>query len=139
MEESQLQSIKHYNKYGVSIAKVADDTIVIRQDQLVNNFILNQKQLVEIAKTIFPECHIKPFVFSFDVDIVTMEWIESRMKTYGIKKQDLIKQLAIEQSTLNSFIDPAKAEKIPNSIKALFFYYFLSYEINQDLRDNVFN
>ncbi|TRX33728.1 hypothetical protein FNW52_14975 [Flavobacterium sp. ZT3R18] len=139
MEEQQIQSIQHYRKYGFEFSKVSEDTIVIKQERVLNGYVLNQKQLVEIAKSIFPDYHIKPAVYNLDVATVTIDWIEEKMKEYGIKRNDLIKQLAIDKSNLSLILSSNK--ELTKPMRALFFYYFLSYEINRDIRndDNFMN
>lgn len=134
--EQQIVSIRNYQKHGISISKVDEDTILIKQETLLNGYILNQKQLVDIAKSIFPDCNVKPIVYSLNVDTITIEWINTKLNEFGIKKNDLIKQLAIDKSSL-SLILSGKRE-LSKPMRATFFYYFLTYEINKDVR-NEFN
>lgn len=126
------RSIANYKKVGIDIRE-EDDVVVITQSSLYNGYILNQKQLVERAKKIFPDKKIRPVVFSFDATTVSLDWIKAKMDEFGIKRKDLIKQLAIDKSSL-SLIFSGKTE-LSIRTKATFFYYFLSYELNRDLRE----
>lgn len=107
--------------------------MVITQSSLYNGYILNQKQLVERAKKIFPDKKVRPSVFSLDVSEITLNWIKSKMDEFGIKRKDLIKQLAIDKSSLSLLL--SGSTELSKRTKATFFYYFLSYELNRDLRD----
>jgi len=119
---------------GIEIEVLDEKTVKITQSRLLNGFILNQKQLVERAKEIFPEHNIVPVVHSIDVDLIDLEWIEARMKEFGIKRNDLIKQLAIDKSTLSSMFSGDRG--LTKSQRAAFFFYFLTYELNRDFREN---
>lgn len=114
-------------------------TVIIRQSKLINGFILNQKQLVERCKEVFSVHGIStivvPVVFTLDVSSIDIEWIENRMNEFGIKRNDLVKQLAIDKSSL-SLILSGKRE-LSKPMRATFFYYFLTYELNRDFRENI--
>ena len=110
-----------------------DDTVKVSQTKLINGYILNQKQLIERGKDVYPDKKIIPVVFSLNVEDITLEWIESKMDEFGIKRNDLIKQLAIDRSSL-SLIMSGKRE-LSKPMRATFFYYFLTYELNRDFRD----
>ena len=127
----QQRSIANYRKGGIEIRK-EDEVVIISQKKIYNGFILNQKQLIERAKKIFPDQKIRPAVFSLDVSEITLEWIDDKMKEFGIKRKDLIKQLAIDKTSL-SVIFSGKVE-LSKRTKASFYYYFLTYELNRDLR-----
>ena len=131
----QQRSVANYKKVGIEIVVEDDDVIKITQKKLYNGLILNQKQLVERAKKIFPDKKIHPIVFSFDASSVNLDWIKVKMDEFGIKRKDLIKQLAIDKSSL-SLIFSGKTE-LSIRTKATFFYYFLTYELNRDLREEI--
>lgn len=129
----QQLSIANYAKVGIEIRE-EEDTVVISQTKLYNGLILNQKQLVDRAKEIFPEHKIRPVVYSLDVSNISIEWIETKMKEFGIKRKDLIKQLAIDKASLSLLF--SKKTDLSKRTKASFFYYFLSYELNRDSRSD---
>lgn len=118
---------------GLNIEVLKEGKVKITQARLLNGYILNQKQLVTRAREIFPEAKIIPVAYSLNVEDITVEWIEDKMMEFGIKRNDLIKQLAIDKSSLSLYL----SEKRPmdKSQKAAFFYYFLTYELNRDLRE----
>lgn len=130
-----MNSIINYRKAGIDIEVLNEDTVKISQTKLVNGYILNQKELIERGKDLYPDKKIIPVVFSLDVEGITLEWIEAKMKEFGIKRNDLIKQLAIDRSSL-SLILSGKRE-LSKPMRATFFYYFLTYELNRDFREHL--
>ncbi|WP_353159358.1 hypothetical protein [Myroides odoratus] len=131
---SQNKSISAYRAAGIDIDILDDNQVKITQSRLVNGFILNQKQLHERAREVFPDAKIIPVVYSLQVDDISIGWVESKMDEFGIKRNDLIKQLAIDKSSLSEMFSGNRG--LTKSMKATFFYYFLTYELNRDLRDN---
>lgn len=129
----EKNSISGYKQMGVEIEPLEDGTVKVTQSRLINGYILNQKQLIERGKEAFPDSKIIPVVYSLDVDDITLEWIETRMLEFGIKRNDLIKQLAIDRSSL-SLILSGKRE-LSKPMRATFFYYFMTYELNRDFRE----
>lgn len=129
------QSIMGYNRLGINIEPLEDGTVKVTQSRLINGYILNQKQLIERGKEIYPDAKIIPVVYSLNVDDITIAWIEAKMLEFGIKRNDLIKQLAIDRSSL-SLIMSGKRE-LSKPMRATFFYYFLTYELNRDFREYI--
>lgn len=130
-----MNSITNYKRAGISLEVLDDDTVKVSQTKLINGYILNQKQLIERGKDVYPDKKIIPVVFSLNVEDITLEWIESKMDEFGIKRNDLIKQLAIDRSSL-SLIMSGKRE-LSKPMRATFFYYFLTYELNRDFREHL--
>ena len=128
------QTISHYQKTGIEIQQ-QEDVVIIRQKRLINGYILNQKQLYQRAREIFPnpKIKIKPVVFSLDVNSINEDWINQKMQEFGIKIGDLVKQTTLDNSSLSLFLSGKR--KMNKSVKALFYYYFLTYELNRDFRD----
>lgn len=139
-------SFRSYAAVGIDfeIVEVSGTTItvIVTQARLVNGFILNNKELYDRAKEVFKgidgiKFNIKPSVFSLQVDFITERWIQDRMDEFGIKREDLIKQLALTKSYLSRLFaeneSPGKVH-LSGPMKATFFYYFLTYELNRDLR-----
>lgn len=77
--------------------------------------------------------HIVPVVYSLSVEDINMDWVKSKMKEFGIKRKNLIKQLAIDHSTLSLLFTGERG--LTKSQKAAFFYYFLVYELNRDFKE----
>lgn len=131
----EKNSISGYGQMGVIIEPLEDGTVRVTQSRLINGYILNQKQLIERGKETYPDAKIIPVVYSLDVNDITLEWIESKMIEFGIKRNDLIKQLAIDRSSL-SLVLSGKRE-LSKPMRATFFYYFLTYELNRDFREHL--
>lgn len=138
METEQKTSIANYKRMGIEIEVLADDRVKISQTKLINGLILNQKELVQRAREVFPGAKVVPVVFSLDVDSIDIPWIESRMEEFGIKRNDLIKQLALSKSYLSRvFNNGPHGVELSKPMKATFFYYFLTYELNRDFREHL--
>ena len=135
LTKAQLKSIANYRAAGIDIEIVDPDRVLISQNRLVNGYILNNKQLYDRAREIFPDGHIISNVYSLDVDHITLDWITSRMEEFGLKRKDLIKQLAIDKVSLSKICNGVTSLSKP--MKATFYYYFLTYELNRDLRENL--
>jgi len=56
------------------------------------------------------------------------------MKNIGLNANDLVSQIALDKSSLSLFLSGER--KMNKSVKALFYYYFLTYELNKDFREN---
>ena len=67
--KDQQTSIQNYKKVGIEF-DFDDDIVKIYQKKLVNGYILNQKELHERAKEVFPDAKIQPIVFSLDVSSI---------------------------------------------------------------------
>ncbi len=128
----QKDSISNYKRLGINIEILQDNTVKITQSRLINGNILNQKELHKRAREIFSEHKIIPIVFSLQVDNIDLDWVKNKMKEFGIKQKDLLKQLAIDKTSLNLVLS-GKAN-LSRLMKVGFFYYFLTYELNRDLR-----
>jgi len=132
---SQNKSIANYKAFGIDIEILEDNQVKITQSRLVNGYVLNQKQLHERAREVFPDAKIIPVVYSLQVDEINIDWIEQQMAEFGIKRNDLIKQLAIDKSSLSEIFSGNRG--LTKSMKANFFYYFLTYKLNRDLREQM--
>lgn len=141
-------SIVNYRKAGIEVEVIdgsiesGEITVKISQRKLINGYILNQHQLINRVSELFkgvpiekPFLSIKviPVVYSLDVDTITIPWIESKMEEFGLSRKDLIKQLAIDKVSLSKIFSGITGLSKP--MRALFYYYFLTYEINRDIRE----
>lgn len=117
---------------GIDIEVLEEGKLKITQTRLINGYLLNQKQLTERAYEIFPKWRVIPVVFSLNVHDINIDWIKNKMEIYGIKRKDLIKQLAMDKTYVSRLF--SKNIELSNPMKASFYYYFLTYELNQDLR-----
>lgn len=133
--EKEKEFINGYRRMGIDVELLDDGAVKVTQSRLINGYILNQKQLIERGKDLYPDAKIIPVAYSLNVDAITLDWIESQMKEFGIKRNDLIKQLAIDRSSL-SLIMSGKRE-LSKPMRATFFYYFLTYELNRDFREHL--
>ena len=119
---------------GVDTVKV-----IVVQEKTPNGYFMNQKQLVERVKEVFKPTGLKtnviPVLYSLDVSTITPLWIEDRMKEFGINRKDLLHQLAIDKSNLSLMLNLER--KMNKEIKSAFYYYFLVYQLNRDLRGNI--
>ncbi len=134
------QRIANYKKAGISIEVLENiegiPVVLIKQEKLINGYILNQKQLVARAKKVFApqKIHVKPAVFSLNVSHITPQWIMEKQKEFEVKTTDLVKQLAIDKTTLKKILQGTFTPS--RSTKAAFYYYFLVFELNKQFRDS---
>jgi len=137
LTKEQENSIQNYKRLGIVFTLESDDTVIIKQERLINGYLLSQKQLVTRAREIFPTHKLKPVVYCLNIKSITPKWILEQMTIYKLNKKDLIKQLAIKKEDLYKYIEenPTHQKTIPAPTRALFFYYFLSYEIITSFRE----
>ncbi|MFV0565770.1 MAG: hypothetical protein ACK5NB_08060 [Flavobacteriaceae bacterium] len=136
------KSISNYARMGIDIEILGIENntarVKISQRRLINGYILNQKELVERVKEAFEPTGLKtiviPSVYSLDVNTIDINWIERKMTEFGIKRTDIMKQLAIDKSSLSLYLNGKR--ELYKSVKAMFFFYFLTYELNRDFREN---
>jgi len=137
--DRQKLSILNYRRYGgIDIEVLADNKVRISQNRLINGIILRQKDLLERARKIFPDKKIKiiTVVYRLQLDDINEEWIFAKMDELGIKRNDLLKQMAVDKSYLSLlFSDKSNKWKInlTRAMKTAFFYFFLSCELGRDL------
>lgn len=132
MTEFQKVAVRNLKMVGIEIEFLDDRHLRITQKELYNGFILTKNELVDRAKSIFPDYIVKPVRYSLDVSIIDVPWIESKMKEIGLSTNDLVSQIAIDKSSLSLMLSGER--KMNKSVKALFYYYFLTYELNRNLR-----
>lgn len=133
LTEREIYLIVNYRRMGIDIT-VDGDSVVIRQTRLLNGYILNQRQLIERAREAFGDgWKIVPVVYSLDVSEIDVQWVMAKMDEFSIKRNDIIKQLAIDKSTLSSMFSGDRG--LTKREKAAFYFYFLTYELNRDFRE----
>lgn len=131
------KSIGKYKAVGIHIEVNEEEKIVkITQKEVVNGYILNNKQLHDRARALFDkEYKIIPVVFSLDLSEVNSEWIKERMAEFDIKTKDIISQTGLDKSSLSLFL--SGKVKMNKLVRACFYYYFLTFQINRDLREQL--
>lgn len=134
-----IRSIGNYKKVGIEIdisELDSDNAVKITQAKMYNGLILSSKQLYERAKKVFHGSGIKPRIipltYSLDFSNVTTEWIEEQMKEYSISRKDIVKQLGIAENVVSEYLSGKRNLSLMG--KAAFYYYFLTYELNTELR-----
>jgi hypothetical protein len=132
LTEFQKIAVNHLRMVGIEIDFLDNQHLRITQKRLFNGFILTKNELVERAKNIFPDYMVKPVRYSLDVSVIDIIYIKSKMKEIGLNVNDLAAQTAIDKSSLSLLLSGER--KMNKSVKALFFYYFLTYELNKDVR-----
>lgn len=151
LQRQFAEGVLNYQKAGIDFEALEwDETkdgffngitskVKITQSRLVNGYILNQKELVERATILYKNLGRKvkviPVVYSLNINEINLDWIKNKMDDFGIKRNDLIKQLAIDKSSLSSIF--SGRVDLSKRTKATFFYYFLTYELNRDFRENM--
>jgi hypothetical protein len=133
------KSIGRYRSVGIQIeVNEEEKTVKITQKELINGYILTNKELYQRARDLFgKEYKILPIVFSLDLNEITKEWISEQMQDLGIKPKDIISQLGVDKSSLSLYLNGKN--KMNKLVRASFYYYFLVYRLNRDLRQQLNN
>jgi hypothetical protein len=132
LTDFQKIAVRNLKSVGIEIEFIDESHLRIIQKTNYNNFILTKNELVDRAKKIFPSFIVKPVRFSLDLDLITLDWVNSKMKEIGLNRNDLVAQIAIDASSLSLILTGER--KMNKSVKALFYYYFLMYDLNRELR-----
>ncbi len=113
----------------------------VEQTELKNNFMLNQSQLVSRAGALFApldnkyKIHYVALTYSPDLSRYDHHWVNDRMAEFKISRNDLIKQMGIDKATLSELLSGNRS--LTKFQKAAFFYYFMTYELNRDVREYI--
>jgi hypothetical protein len=132
LTDFQKIAVRNLKSVGIEIEFIDESHLRIIQKTNYNNFILTKNELVDRAKKIFPSFIVKPVRYSLDLDLITLDWVNSKMKEIGLNRNDLVAQTAIDASSLSLVLTGER--KMNKSVKALFYYYFLMYDLNRELR-----
>jgi len=130
-----------YAGIKVDILSFEDEVIRVRVEQaeLKNNYMLNQAQLVGRAATVFAplenryRIHYVALTYQPDLAEIDYNWINESLSRFKISRNDLIKQMGIDKSTLSELLSGNR--NLTKFQKAAFFYYFMTYQLNHDIRE----
>lgn len=131
MEHAALEHSR-YNNITFKIVEYTDRKVIIQvvQGENAAGVYHDKKRLVEIVHETFgrffqdkkiqvhPIAYIKP-----PVEVVTPEWIESKMVKTGIKLKDIVADTGLSSSQVSALKTGGK--NISQQAKAFFYYYFL--------------
>lgn len=125
----------------VDILEFGDNKLRVRVEQaeLKNNFMLSQSQLVGRAGALFApldnkyRIHYVALTYSPDLASFDHVWVNERMAEFKISRNDLVKQMGIDKATLSELLNGNRS--LTKFQKAAFFYYFMTYELNKDVRE----
>lgn len=128
----QKRSITNYKRMGIAIELLENGTIEVRQERLLNNYILNRQELRERAKAIFPDADLVAVTYAPDIDHIDAKWITKNMKEFGLLEEDIGRQLAWDAESLKPILH--EGAKLTKEQKAALYFYFMCYELNRDFR-----
>lgn len=130
MRETQLTNL--YKTMGIDMELLPDGKVKVEQVTDTNGILLNQYDLRQRGKQVFPNRHIVPKVFFLDTDVVTPVWIQSKMDEVGIYQRDLSRQIGMDETVVSKLINGKRP--MTRAVQALFYYYFTLYEVTRDTR-----
>ena len=130
MRETQLTNL--YKTMGIDMEILPDGKVKVEQVTDTNGILLNQYDLRQRGKQVFPNRHIVPKVFFLDTDVVTPLWIQSKMAEVGIYQRDLSRQIGMDETVVSKLINGKRP--MTRAVQALFYYYFTLYEVTRDTR-----
>lgn len=133
-ERQRSRSVAFHRSIGIEIEEVEDNQILVRQTSLVDGHIRTNKELYDIGRHWYPDKAYKIVAGTYRLPLedITGEWIREQMEIYGIKPKDVIRQTGLTQSEISLFLSGKR--NMTRAIRALFYYYFLTYRLNRDLR-----
>ena len=142
-EESNsiAKSISFYARCGIEIStsdnpEDNDLIINIKQINILDGVLFNRQELFQRAKDVFEavskknKFFIHPRVFTPSITEISPEWIEEKMKEFGLSRHDIEKQLCLDKSSISLLFSGSR--KMNKSMKAAVYYYFMVYELNHD-------
>ncbi|MCG2612375.1 hypothetical protein LZZ90_12740 [Flavobacterium sp. SM15] len=132
LTEFQKIALRNLKMVGIEVEFIEDNKIRIRQVSNYNNYILTKKELLTRAKDIFPDFIVHPVRYSLTLKDIDNVWVATKIKEIGLHTNDILSQTAIDRTSLSLYLSGEK--KMTATVKALFYYYFLSFELNRDLR-----
>lgn len=130
MREIQLTNL--YKTMGIDMEILPDGKVKVEQVTDTNGILLNQYDLRQRGKQVFPNRHIVPKVFFLDTDVVTPLWIQSKMAEVGIYQRDLSRQIGMDETVVSKLINGKRP--MTRAVQALFYYYFTLYEVTRGTR-----
>lgn len=133
-EYQRARTIALYRKSGLVITPPNEqDVVTIEQVKLNNGHIRTDKELIEIARHLYPDKRykIQPITFTVDLGGVTPEWIRERMDALSLPIKSLVKHLGITSSEISVFINGKRP--MSRAVRSMFYYYFLTCELNSRL------
>lgn len=130
MREIQLTNL--YKTMGIDMEILPDGKVKVEQVTDTNGILLNQYDLRQRGKQVFPNRHIVPKVFFLDTDVVTPLWIQSKMAEVGIYQRDLSRQIGMDETVVSKLINGKRP--MTRAVQALFYYYFTLYEVTKGTR-----
>lgn len=128
----------------IEILEADDNSALVKatQKRVGNGFYLSQKQIADRVKSIFEPTGIDPknvkvisLTNQLDLSLITPEWIDSRMEEFNLKRSDLINHLGIDKTAVSRYLNGTR--RMNKMVKSAFFWYFLTYQINRDLREQL--
>lgn len=132
-EEERFQLKKGLGMaFGLRISEPDENNVVtVTPTRMHNGWMLNQEQLKEFGRTVYPErmYKIRAEVWKLEPAAITLDWIKAKMKELGIKRQDIIRQLALDKSSLSLILSGKRG--LSNTMKVAFYYYFNSYLLTE--------
>ncbi len=123
----------------IEILDMKDKIITVRSEQvqLKNNFILSQKQIIERVKPVFDL--LKGYVIRYRAisynpkfNKLDHNWIIDKMREFNLSRNDIIKQMSLDKSTLSLLLSGNKI--LTRFQKAAFYYYFMTFVLNKEQR-----
>uniref|UniRef100_UPI003217ACC0 hypothetical protein n=1 Tax=uncultured Draconibacterium sp. TaxID=1573823 RepID=UPI003217ACC0 len=128
---------------SVDVLEFKNNTVRLRveQKELKNGFILNQSQLVHRAAVVLAplndeyKLHYVALTYQPNFDEINADWINERIKLFKLSRNDILKQMGLDKSTLSVLLSGEK--RLTRFQRAAFYYYFLTYELNRDFREHL--
>lgn len=129
----QLKGIDALHRKGIVLEFINENECIIKQIE-IKHALYNQKQIHRMGRELFNDVHFKSVTYKINFKEITVEKVLKQLEIYGIKRNDLIKNLGLTFDRVNTiysgntFLTPIE--------KSMFFYYLQTLKLSF-LQDNI--
>lgn len=133
-ERQRLRSIAFHRGIGIDI-RLEGNTVIVEQLSAPDGYIRSNQELYDIGRRWYPDkdLSITPVVFSLQLAEITPEWISKQIERYKMSRNTIIRQTGITASELSDYLKGRRS--MIRTTRAMFYYFFLTYQLNSELRE----
>lgn len=139
-----LGRFRQYTGISIEFTEIEGSIIKIsvQQKNVNGGYVLNRREIIErireskTLKIINEKFTVryKISVFKPELNHITKKWIKDKMKKFYLRQVDVCLNLNLDKGTLSEILSDTSTRKLTRFQKSAFYFYFLNFEINRDLR-----
>lgn len=132
-ERQRSRSIAFHRGIGIDIREEAH-AIIVTQTHVTDGHIRTNQELYDIGRRWYPdrERPITPVVYRLSLADITPEWVNDQVKAHKLSRSTLKAQTGLTASELSDMLNGRRP--MTRTTRAMFYYFFLTYQLNRDLR-----